>query len=217
MKARKFIDTRQPPFGARVAFARVTMGLGWMSLGALAVGTVAAGAMAIRALAIRSLAVKRGKVEHLAIGELEVGRLHIRELVVEETRSEPRSFKALEGHKYINLITFRRSGEPVSTTVWFALVDDSVFITTPPNSGKMKRIRNEPRVVLTPSNAWGRLRSDNVEGVARIIDGTAPERAALALRKKYRLGLAIFHLFGKRHVGRVTLEVRALGAVAEGA
>ncbi|MEJ7871356.1 MAG: hypothetical protein WKF67_03785, partial [Rubrobacteraceae bacterium] len=59
MKARKFIDTRQPPFGARVAFARATTGLGWMSLGALAVGTVAAGAGSIRALAIRFLAVKR--------------------------------------------------------------------------------------------------------------------------------------------------------------
>ena len=29
-----------------------------------------------------------------------------------------------------------------------------------------------------------------------------------ALREKYRIGLGLFHLFGRREIGRVTLEVR---------
>lgn len=191
------------PFGAQVGLARVAMALGSGGVGAVALGAVAVGA-----LAIRSLAVKRGRVGHLSIGELEVGRLRVRELVVEEQEDEPGPFEDLEGHNYVNLTTFRRSGEPVPTTIWFALADGVVYVTTDPQSGKMKRIRNDQRVTLTPCNAWGRPRGESVEGVARIIDGPAPERAERALGEKYRLALALFHLFGRREIGRVTLEVR---------
>jgi PPOX class probable F420-dependent enzyme len=191
--------------------------LGQMSAGAMAAGAAAFGAVAIGALAIRALAVKRGKIGHLSIDELEVGRLRVREPVIEEERSATRPFDVLKGHSYISLTTFRRSGEAVSTPIWFALVDDSVYATTPPDSGKMKRLRNDPRVVLTPCNAWGRPRGESVEGVARAIDGAAPERAEAALREKYWLGLALFHLLGKREIGQVTLEIHAAETNAEGA
>ena len=72
----------------------------------------------------------------------------------------------------------------------------------------MKRIRNDPRVILTPCNAWGRPRGESIAGLARAVDGAAPGRAEAALREKYRLGLGLFHLFGKDEIGRVTLEVR---------
>lgn len=32
----------------------------------------------------------------------------------------------LKGHRYVNLTTFRKSGEAIPTTVWFALVDGRV-------------------------------------------------------------------------------------------
>lgn len=212
MKTYRASGTKRSPSGSRAGFAKEATALRARSLGALAVGATAAGAVAIGALAIRSLAVKRGKIERLDIDKLEVRRLRVRELVVEETRSGPRPFEVLEGHGYVNLTTFRKSGEAVPATVWFALVGDSVYVTTPPDSGKMKRIRNDPRVVMTPCNAWGRPRGESVEGVARIIDGAAPERAEAALHEKYRLGLALFHLFGRREVGRVTLEIRPVDA-----
>ena len=205
---------------ARVGFARAGTALGWGSLGAtatgaaafgaVAIGAVAIGAVAIGALAIRSLAVKRGKIGRLSIDELEVGSLRVRELVVEEQRSFPRPFEALDTHNYVNLTTFRKSGEVVHTTIWFVRVGDYVYATTPPNSGKMKRIRNNPRVVLTPSNARGRPRGESVEGIARVIDGAVPEGAEAALRDKYRVGLALFRLFGASNVGHVTLEVRPI-------
>src|SRR5215210_6903940 len=55
--------------------------------------------------------------------------------------SEP-SFEALRKRKYVNLTTFRKSGEAVDTTVWFALVDGRVYVQTGRDSGKVKRIRN---------------------------------------------------------------------------
>ncbi|CAN5198105.1 hypothetical protein BH24ACT19_BH24ACT19_11070 [soil metagenome] len=114
----------------------------------------------------------------------------------------------LEGHRYVNLTTFRKSGEAVPTTVWFALMDGRVYVTTPPSSGKMKRIRNDPRVLLTPSNAWGRVRGETVEGIARPVVEEETGRAERVLREKYRLGLGLLHLFGQQEIGQVTLEVR---------
>ena len=190
-----------------MASVRGATALGSTSLGAAATGAAALGAVAIGALAIRRLAVKRGKVGHLTIEDLEVGRLRVRELVVEQ-RSEPRPFDTLEGHKYVSLTTFKKSGEAVSTPLWFALVDGRAYMTTPPDSGKMKRIRNDPRVLISPSNARGKPKGESIEGIAYPIEGDSLEHAEKALREKYRFGLAMFHLFGKHEIGEVTLEVR---------
>ena len=46
--------------------------------------------------------------------------------------------------------------EAVPTTVWFALVDGKAYVFTGANSGKAKRIHNNPRVTLTPSNFRGK-------------------------------------------------------------
>ena len=184
-------------------------------MGAFAAGAAASGALAIGALAIRSLVVKRARVERLSIEELEVGRLRVRELVTDETRP-PHPFEDLEGHEYMNLTTFRKSGEAVATPLWFALVDGRLYATTPPDSGKMKRIRNNPRVLLAPANFRGKPLGESVEGIGRILgDGEAPERANAAFREKYRRGLSLFHLFGRTEIGDLTLELRP--AEGEGA
>ncbi len=209
MKRRRLAKGGGKPFEARAASVRGATALGSASLGAAAAGAAAFGAVAIGALAIRRLAIKRGKVGHLSIEELEVGRLRVRELVVEEQRSSPRPFDALEGHKYVSLTTFKKSGEAVSTPLWFALVDGRAYMTTPPNSGKMKRIRNHPRVLLAPSNAMGKPKGKSIEGIARPVEGgSIKERAEEALREKYRFGLGLFHLFGRHEIGEITLEVR---------
>ena len=60
------------------------------------------------------------------------------------------SFELLEGYRYVSMVTYRRSGEGVPTTVWFALVDGKAYVFTGTQTGKAKRIRNNPRVRLTP-------------------------------------------------------------------
>ena len=180
---------------------------GAMSLGALAVGAGAFGAVAIGALAIRKLTVERGRVRHLSIEELDVGRLRVRELITAEAHA-PQPFEALESHTYVSLTTFRKSGEEVSTPLWFALADGRLYATTPRDSGKMKRIRNNPRVRLTPCNARGKPKGESVEGLARVLEeGQAPEGGVAAFHEKYRRGLRLFHLFGQTEIGTITLEV----------
>jgi len=200
-------------FEARTASARGARALGAASLGALAAGAVAGGAVAIGALAIRRLAVKRGRIEHLSIGDLEVGRLRIGELVV-GSRREPHPFDALEGHQFLRMTTFRRSGEAVSTPLWFEISSGRLYATTPTDSGKMKRIRNNPQVVLAPSDARGRPRGESIEGLARQLgEGEAPEDAHRAYWKKYGLKLSAARLFfriffGEEEIGKLTLEIR---------
>lgn len=203
---------------SQMTLARGASSLGASSVGAFAAGAAAAGAVAIGALAIRSLAIKRAKIQRLSIDELDVRRLRVEELIVEEERSAPHPFAYLEKSSYINLTTFRKSGEPVSTPLWFALYGGRLYATTEPDSGKMKRIRNNPSVLMAPCNAWGKEQGARVEGLARQLDdGEAPEAATQAFHRKYRLGLGLFHLFGQRQIGKITLEVEPVreGEVVE--
>lgn len=192
---------------AQGASAREALALGAGSVGAFAAGAAAAGAVAIGALAIRSLAIKRAKVQRLSIDELDVRRLRVEELIVSEERSAPHPFSYLEGHSYINLTTFRKNGEGVSTPIWFVLHDGRLHATTEADSGKMKRIRNNPSVLLAPCNAWGREKGSRVEGLARSVEDEPTAGAEAALYKKYRLGLGLFQLFGQHEIGKVILEI----------
>lgn len=194
---------------ARGASAEGASAVGARSLGAFAAGAAASGALVIGALAIRSLVVKRARIGRLSVEELDVGRLRVRDLVAPEAR-EPRPFEALEEPKYANLTTFRKSGEPVPTPVWFAMVDGRVYVQTGVDSGKVKRIRNDPRVLLTPSTPRGKPRGADVEGVARVVEGEELPRARAALSGRYRKETAFARLFGalKEFDGSPTLEIR---------
>ncbi len=192
---------------AQGALAQGASAVGASSLGAFAAGAAATGAVAIGALAVRSLAIQRAKVQRLSIDELDVRRLRVGELIVSEKRSIPHPFSYLEGESYINLTTFRKSGEPVSTPLWFALHEGRLYATTEPDSGKMKRIRNNPSVLLAPCNAWGKEKGPRVEGLARSVEDEATPEAKAGLYKKYRLGLGLFNFFGREDIGKVVLEI----------
>ena len=62
---------------------------------------------------------------------------------------------SLADERFVSLTTFRRTGEPVSTPVWIARSGDGLVVLTPSGSGKVKRLRNDPRVVLRPCGRFG--------------------------------------------------------------
>ena len=64
-------------------------------------------------------------------------------------------FPMLEGHKNMNLTTFRKSGNEVPTPVWFVILEGKLYVRTEASSGKVKRIRNNGRVEPTPSTVRG--------------------------------------------------------------
>ena len=64
----------------------------------------------------------------------------------------------LGDERFVSLTTFRRSGERVSTPVWVGRDGDALVVTTPQASGKVKRIRNNPRVELCSCSRMGRVK-----------------------------------------------------------
>ena len=98
-------------------------------------------------------------------------------------------FPTLEGHKNINLTTFRKSGEPVVTPVWYVVLDGKLYVRTEAGSGKVKRIRNAPRVLLAPATVRGKQVGPESEARARILvpgEEELAESAMKLLRQRYR-------------------------------
>src|ERR1035441_6602130 len=78
--------------------------------------------------------------------------------------------------KYLNLETFRKTGVGVRTPVWFAADPGSrslttFYVYTLPDSGKVKRIRNNAKVRIAPCTMRGDLRGAWVDARARLCTG----------------------------------------------
>jgi len=112
-----------------------------------------------------------------------------------------------DSSKYINLQTFRKTGVAVSTPVWFASdpMPSSVprfYVYTLPDSGKVKRIRNNPKVRIAPCNMRGDLRGAWVDATARICDADEVAKGQSLLNRKYGLMKRIGDFFSRMR-GRV--------------
>ncbi len=107
---------------------------------------------------------------------------------------EPRPFDLLEGQRYVRLTTFRKNGEAVPTTVWFALVGDKAYVFTGMHSGKARRIRNNPGVTLTPSNFRGKpIAPGSVDAEARLMDKDEEEMPNRVIEGKYGWQYRLFN------------------------
>jgi len=100
---------------------------------------------------------------------------------------EPSAAAALQGHKYVSLATFRRNGQEVRTPVWFAEQAGKLYVMTRTDSGKFKRIRNQPQVRLAACTMRGKVTGPWADGQARILDRAEEGVARQALARKYFL------------------------------
>ena len=127
-------------------------------------------------------------------------------------------FAAFAGHKYLNLETLKKSGEGVKTPVWFAAdpstnldsSDAKLYIYTIGVSGKVKRIRNNPRVRIAPCDMRGKVLGEWVEARAEIVTGEEAARGMQLLNKKYfpwKQLLGLFAFFSRRE--RIVFAIRA--------
>ena len=104
-------------------------------------------------------------------------------------------FLALGGQSFVSLTTFRRSGEGVATPVWLAPSGGDLVVTTMAETGKVKRLRRDPRVTLRPCDRRGTVPADapTVSGTAVVIDDPAEvTRLRRALQDKYGLQFRAF-------------------------
>jgi PPOX class probable F420-dependent enzyme len=90
-----------------------------------------------------------------------------------------------ERKTFLNLETFKRSGLGVKTPVWFAQAGSALYVRTGSESGKVKRVRNNGRARVVPSDAQGNPLGEWVDAAARLVDAEEAERANQMVRRKY--------------------------------
>jgi len=126
-------------------------------------------------------------------------------------------FAAFAGQKYLNLETFKKSGDGVKTPLWFVAEpsakldsnDAKLYIYTIGVSGKVKRIRNNPRVRIAPCTMRGEVRGEWVDARAEIVTAAEADHGTALLNKKYfpwKQLLAFFAKFSRR--GRTVFVIR---------
>lgn len=92
----------------------------------------------------------------------------------------------LDQAQYINLATFRRSGDEVRTPVWFAGAGPDYYVFSAGDAGKVKRIRANGRARVARCDVRGGVTGDWQDAVARLLDDPGEiEIAYRALRGKY--------------------------------
>lgn len=118
-------------------------------------------------------------------------------------------FAGFSGQKYLNLETFKKSGEGVKTPVWFAAepsakldsADAKLYVYTIGVSGKVKRIRNNSSIKIAPCNMRGDVHGEWVPALAEIVSGAEAVRGMQLLNRKYlpwKQLLDFFAMFRKR-------------------
>src|SRR5919197_2252317 len=101
----------------------------------------------------------------------------------------------LSKYKYINLQTYRKNGQPVGTPVWFMIDNNLVYVVTSADTGKAKRLRNNPAVRILPSGYNGEPKGEWIDGKARFAEGSEAERAIQLRKKKYGLQARLVGVF----------------------
>jgi len=114
---------------------------------------------------------------------------------------------AFSDEKYVASTTYRKSGDAVSTPTWIVPLDAGrVGFWTSSASGKFKRLRNNPRITLQPSDARGRVKAgtSSVEGTAELVrSGADFDAVQTRVRAKYGLMVGMSKFFNTLgHLGK---------------
>ena len=113
------------------------------------------------------------------------------------------------GRNYLNLESYRKNGKAARTPLWFAEEGGILYVYSWADSGKVKRIRNNPRVRVVPSDLRGNPKGEWVEASAELLDAAGAARGHQLLRKKYWLKrlMDFFARLGKRRHAVMAIHV----------
>ncbi|WP_238017140.1 PPOX class F420-dependent oxidoreductase [Dactylosporangium sp. AC04546] len=114
--------------------------------------------------------------------------------------------------KYVSLTTYRKDGTAVATAVWHVPDQGELFIVSNADAWKVKRIRNDPRVLVTACDIRGRVAPGAVsaEGTARLLDDAGTQHARRLLARRYltsRVGNSLARLLRLRRPPVVGIAV----------
>jgi hypothetical protein len=125
---------------------------------------------------------------------------------------------ALNGKKYLNLETYRKSGKGVRTPVWFAAAPadtataniPKLYVYTTADSGKAKRIRQNSVVKIAPCDARGNVTGQWIDARAEIVGSEEFVRGMQLINRKYCPWKQILDLSARlfRRHERIMLVIR---------
>jgi PPOX class probable F420-dependent enzyme len=128
--------------------------------------------------------------------------------------------------EFVSLTTYRRSGVAVSVPVWIAPATDgsgALLVTTTARSGKVKRLRHDPRVQLRPCDRGGAVAAGAPVLSARadlVVTPSEVRRLREAIRAKYgarmKITAADQGLTDPDEPARVILRIEPLDAAGSG-
>lgn len=107
-----------------------------------------------------------------------------------DTLDTAAELQRLAAAKYLLVTTHRRNGTPVATPVWAARDGDALVFTTVTRTGKVKRLRHRPDVLVGPSDIRGTPLGPQVPATA-VLDPGRTARYRGLLRRKYGLLCAV--------------------------
>ncbi len=111
-----------------------------------------------------------------------------------EIAAQPRggSLEQIGASKRTLLVTYRRDGTPVGTPVWAARAHGMLYVRSERGSGKVKRLRNDARLLIAPCTVRGKPLGSPLEARARVLGAAGEPVAEQALAARYGLGRAVF-------------------------
>jgi PPOX class probable F420-dependent enzyme len=91
--------------------------------------------------------------------------------------------------RYVSLTTYRKDGTGVATPVWHVVNGGELLIVSDAEAWKVKRIRNNSRVVVTVCGIRGKIApgAPSAQGTARLLDEAETETGRRLLARKYVL------------------------------
>ena len=91
--------------------------------------------------------------------------------------------------RYVSLTTYRKDGTAVATPVWHVLTDGELLVVSDADAWKVKRIRNDSRVVVTVCGIRGKITpgAPSARGTARLLDEADTQAGRTLLARKYVL------------------------------
>jgi PPOX class probable F420-dependent enzyme len=98
------------------------------------------------------------------------------------------ALSGFEHERYLNLETYRRTGEAVQTPVWFAAAPPvapgagiaKLYIYSTADSGKVKRVRRNGAARIAPCDMRGTVTGPWIDAVVAVVD-----------REEFKLGMRL--------------------------
>jgi len=102
----------------------------------------------------------------------------------------------LAGEKYVAFTTFKKDGTPKPTPVWPVDAGDGrIGFITSSTTWKVKRLANNPRVEIQPSDSRGRVKagSQATSGTAEVVSGSVFDEVKASVSAKYGFQLKLIN------------------------